>query len=127
MSQNIAFWHIISKILVLYCQNFPKTCIPISFSDFWLFNLIQDLFFHKNWPFLPFFLNFMFEICLWWLLSSKFYLFNTTILAKIGFLLFRTWSSTKKYVCMGDYGLFIKFRGPFRFLGGIFKNWLSDF
>jgi hypothetical protein len=44
----------------------------------------------------------------------KIYLFNATILAKIGFSLFRTWSSTKKYVCMGDYGLFSKFMGPFR-------------
>ena len=41
------------------------------------------------------------------------------MLAKIGFSLFGTWSSIRKYVCMGDFGLFTKFRGSFRFLRGI--------
>ena len=39
----VSFWPTISKILVLEGQNFPKTCIPISFSEMWMLNLFQIL------------------------------------------------------------------------------------
>jgi hypothetical protein len=32
------------------------------------------------------------------------------MLAKTGLELFRTWSRIRKYVCMGDFGLFTKVR-----------------
>ena len=65
------------------------------------------------------------KIGLKWHLSSKFHYFDVTIMAKIGFSLFGTWSTIRKYVCMDDFGLFLKFGVHLGFWGSAFRVKIS--